>query len=66
MSRIIIALVLHAERGEAGLKLHVSAGPGIVQVGGGQQHLGRGDGVILEQSLIIFYFIGLFNLIILF
>ena len=54
---MIITMVLHAERGEAGLKLHVSAGPGIVQVGGRQQHLGRGHGVILEQSLIIFYFI---------
>ena len=49
---MIIALVLHAERGEAGLKLHVSAGPGIVQVGGRQQHLCKGHGVILEQSLI--------------
>ena len=57
LTHIIIPMVLHAERGEAGLKLHVSAGPGIVQVGGGQQHLGRGHGVILEQSLIIFYFI---------
>ena len=52
-----ITMVLHAERGEAWFKLHVSAGPGIVQVGSGQQHLGRGDGVILEQSLIIFHLI---------
>ena len=50
-------MVLHAERGEAWLKLHVSAGSGIVQVGGRQQHLGRGHGVILKQSLIIFHLI---------
>ena len=52
-----ITMVLHAERGEAGLKLHVAASPGIVQVGSGQQHLVRGHGVILEQSLIIFHLI---------
>ena len=36
-----ITMVLHAERSEAWLKLHVTAGPGIVQVGGRQQYLGR-------------------------
>ena len=57
MSHMKITMVLHAEGGEAGLKLHVATGPGIVQVGGGQQHLGRGHGVILEQSLSIFHLI---------